>query len=334
MIGKRLQMVRDSLGLSRRSLAKQADISIHALNQYEQDGSMPSSDVLLRLAWCLGVPMDFLLRPVQIQPEMIRYYNPAITPDNLLKQITIDVINQAECWLMLRQLWVDFPLPLWSKFDLPMITTPDDVEMAVSRLYEHYQLGVSPITNMIAFLESLGVIVITSYVQNTTYPFDGLHVLTDNVPIVAVSGDCTGGHQRLVLAYALGDLCMPVLADDINRHQVCWRFARAFLLPKDSLLAELDNQKTISTKQLSTLGHKYGLPAKAVLQRICELNLNVVDLDNNQVDDGQTMVDDYPSERSELFEQLVHQALDRGMIGKSRAMELLDVCACHLQVKS
>lgn len=60
-LAARLIHYRERLGLTRRDLAEDAEISESALSGYESARVTPGSDVLARLALCLGVRTDTLL---------------------------------------------------------------------------------------------------------------------------------------------------------------------------------------------------------------------------------------------------------------------------------
>jgi transcriptional regulator with XRE-family HTH domain len=60
-LAARITQHRERIGLSRRELADDAEISESALSGYETARATPGSDILARLALCLGVRADALL---------------------------------------------------------------------------------------------------------------------------------------------------------------------------------------------------------------------------------------------------------------------------------
>lgn len=63
MLGDRLKLARNRVGLSLRDLAQllSNDISPQTISEYESGGIYPSSGVLVALAKALGVSLDFLM---------------------------------------------------------------------------------------------------------------------------------------------------------------------------------------------------------------------------------------------------------------------------------
>jgi len=61
IIGKRIKIQREEIGLSQKALAEEVDISPAAINQFEKGEKKPSSEVLARIAGKLGVSTDYLL---------------------------------------------------------------------------------------------------------------------------------------------------------------------------------------------------------------------------------------------------------------------------------
>ena len=58
--GRVLQEVREAVGLSQSELAREADVSIDSLRNWEQDRALPKIDVVTKLARAMGVSLDRL----------------------------------------------------------------------------------------------------------------------------------------------------------------------------------------------------------------------------------------------------------------------------------
>lgn len=61
MLGKRIAVLRRSLGLSQSALAKRLGVSPSAVGMYEQGRREPSVDTLVRLSRIFDVTTDYLL---------------------------------------------------------------------------------------------------------------------------------------------------------------------------------------------------------------------------------------------------------------------------------
>lgn len=335
MIGIRLKMAREAKNLSMQGLADLVGLSANMIKKYEHNTSMPSSDVLLRLMDVLGVEMDFLFRPVQVELGEVEYRTKSSTPKKLLKQITVDVTNQAERWLTLKELWLDFPVkPYCLEADLPTVHSLDDIEQFADALREYWQLGTNPIPKMIDLLEDLGIIIIVSDV-NTDNKFDGLQAVINNTPVIVVSSAWSGDRQRFTLAHELGHLVLPAylshdLPDDWNIEKACNRFAGAFLLPKSRMIHEFgEKRQKIYVKELAYLKREYGLSMRAIAYRAKDLGIitatyhKSINIIFNQKGWHKQEPEVYASEHTHTFKQLVYRAVAEQIISESKGAELL-----------
>lgn len=337
MIGQRLKMAREASGLSMKDLATAVNLSATMIKKYEHNESMPSSDVLLKLMQVLNVQLDFLFRPIGVQLGAVEYRKKSNTPQKLLKQITTDTLNQAERWLTLKDLWLDFPVPMYHlSADLPTVQSYDDIEIFTDLLREHWQLGTNPIPNMIDVLEELGIMVIVSDVA-VTAKFDGLQAMVNDMPVVVVSSAWHGDRQRFTLAHELGHLVLQsYLSDSLDIEKACNRFAGAFLLPKSRLIQELgDKREKIYQRELAYLKQEYGISMRAIVYRAKDLaiisehyhkTLNII-FNKKGWQKQEPIL--YPSENTHLFKQLVYRAVAEEIISQSKGAQLLGLSVYH-----
>jgi transcriptional regulator with XRE-family HTH domain len=75
MVSIRLHRARKAAGLSRRALAELVGISSYEIKKYEYDISIPSSDILIRLARALDVRTEYFFRQETISLDGIKYCN-------------------------------------------------------------------------------------------------------------------------------------------------------------------------------------------------------------------------------------------------------------------
>lgn len=341
MIGRRLKMARDAQGLSMKQLAEQVNVSANMIKKYEHNESMPSSDVLLRLVDSLKVSLDFLFRPFQVELGKVEFRKKAHTPQKLLNQITVDVTNQVERWLTLKELWLNFPVqPFMQDTVLPTIHSLSDVDAIADKLRSYWELGTNPIPNMIDLLENLGIVVIVSDIKNLSHQFDGLQAMVNDLPIIVVSSAWTGDRQRFTLAHELGHLILQncPLPDNIDIEKACNRFAGAFLLPKSQMLQELGEKRSkIFLDELSLLKHEYGISMAAILYRAKDLEIISDNYHKSwsicfRKQGWHKREPDMPyaSEQTHRFKQLVYHAVAEGIISESKGAELLDVSVFDL----
>lgn len=129
MIGERLKRARAAAGLSMDKLGRAAGVTAPMIQKYERGESMPSSSVLIKLSEALNVRTEYFFRPSQIQLSGVEYRKKTKAPKKLLDQISADVLDQAERWFELKNLWPDFPIPDFVRPDgLPKVESMADIE--------------------------------------------------------------------------------------------------------------------------------------------------------------------------------------------------------------
>ncbi|GHG76923.1 transcriptional regulator [Alishewanella longhuensis] len=342
MIGERIKRARTAAGLSMQALGDIVGISANMVKKYEHNQSMPSSGVLLKLAAALSVRSEYFFRPAQETLGEVEYRKKASAPAKLLKKIESDVIDQAERWLALKNVWPNFPISDFDYHpDMSVVSSLAAIEQVAAKVRSDWQLGMNPLPDLIDLLESKGILVIVSNVPQAD-KFDGLQAKISGMPIVVVSAHWPGCRQRFTLAHELGHLILHGLLDDsIDEEMACNRFASAFLLPDIGLYQHLGEQRSnIDAKELYFLKHEYGLSMAACLYRSADLGV-ISEEKKRQIfiqfsQNGwrkQEPGKPYPQEQTQLFEQLVYRALAEGILSESKAAELLQisVMALHKQ---
>lgn len=335
MIGERLKRARAAAGLSMGLLGQQAGVSANMIKKYEHDESMPSSGVLIRLAKALAVRVEYFFRPAKITLNGVEYRKRANTPAKALKRIEADVLDQAERWYELVNLWPNFPVPPFSMpAQLPeQISCLEQVEELANQIRAVWQLGLGPIPDLVDVLESKGILVILTQVE-VQAKFDGLQASVAGKPVIVISAQQPGDRQRFTLAHELGHLLLHGrLSEELDEEKACHRFASAFLLPACALRQQLGEKRhALEMQELYLLKHEYGLSMQSCLYRAADLEIitqtvreRLFMVFSKRGWRTQEPGDRYPQETTLLFQQLVYRALGEGLIGESKAAELLGI---------
>ena len=335
MFAERLVRARKAAGLSMSALAEQVGVSANAIKKYEHGNNMPSSSNLLKLAKALDVRSEYFFRPMNVELQGVEYRKRKNTPKKILDQITGDVMDQAERWAELLDLYPD-PVKPVPDFTLPeslpnQIASFDDIENIANKMRAEWALGLNPIHDMIDTLVSQGVMIISTNVE-ANKKFDGLAGNIDVTPVVVVSAHQPGDRQRFTLAHELGHLVLhDRLADGLDEEKACNHFAGGFLLPKQALLQHLGERRSaIEPRELFMLKHEFGISMMAILYRAgqCKIISGSLQKQYNMrfnksgwrtCEPGEA----YPNEDTYLFKQLVYRALGEDYIGESKAAELI-----------
>ncbi|WP_258808431.1 XRE family transcriptional regulator [Pseudidiomarina sp. CB1] len=335
MFAERFVRARKASGLSMQALADKVGLSANAIKKYEHGDAMPSSSNLMKLSKALNVRSEYFFRPTKIEVEGIEYRKRASISQKILNKIRSDVLDQAERWYELLDLFPDSAKPI-ANFELPQdlpesITDYEEIDSVADCMREHWQLGLNPVQDMVDTFESRGLMVILTYIE-TDKKFDGLAGTIKEQPLIVISGSQAGDRQRFTLAHELGHLVLrDRLANSIDEEKACDRFAGAFLLPTSAVKRELGEKRSqLESRELYMLKGEYGISMAGITIRAQQCRIitsgyyaHVMRYFSKQGWRKQEPGDAYPSEQTFLFKQLVYRALSEEYIGESKAAELL-----------
>jgi Zn-dependent peptidase ImmA (M78 family)/DNA-binding XRE family transcriptional regulator len=334
MIGERINRARSAAGLSLKALGEIVGVSNNMIKKYEHGNSIPTSGMLIKISKALGVRNEYFFRPDHVTLTNVEYRKRSSTPAKVLKRIKADVLDQAERWQELANIWPSFPLPKFDKGDLAAkVTTLDDVDTLSQSLRAEWGLGENPIPDLIDTLESKGILVIITDVDESA-KFDGLQATVSDQPVIVVSSNWPGDRQRFTIAHELGHLYLHgQLPADLDEEKACNRFAGSFLLPTRSIRSQMGERRhNIEIQELYMLKHEYGLSMSACLYRAKDVGIieerthtKIMIYFNKHHWRKKEPNDAYPKEQTYLFKQLVYRALGEGIVSESKAAELLGV---------
>lgn len=330
-LGERLKSARKRAGLSLRALAERAGVSAQAISKYERDLDVPGSVVLIRLAEALDVSLEWLLRPIQVSlsPPAYRSHR-----SRLGKRAMRQIEEQVREWLE-RYLAVEEITGERQPFLLPDIRRTigqvEDVESVADDLRRAWGLGEDAIQDLMATLEAHGIKV---GVMPAPDHFDALTLLADGqTPVIVVREGASGDRQRMSLAHELGHLILDMPADWDERavESAAYRFAGAFLVPRQAALRELGERRAhLDLYELYLLKHRYGMSMQAWIHRARDLGIispataqQLYRLFRQKGWHLQEPGDPYPPEKTTRLERLVMRALMEELITQERAAELL-----------
>ena len=338
MFSQRLRLIRIANGLSLRDLQARIDnlVSAQAISNYERGESMPSSNVLLALANALGVSVSFLISGRQAELGALAFRRDRFRSRRRKARVEASILNLLDRYLPLEEI-LCLASVAWDKpreAPWPVVADASEAEQAASELRARWRLGADPIANMAELLEKRGVKVLSMRLRN----FDALaaRVQRDSaeaVCVIVVNESRPGERRRLGMARELGRLLLAV-DPKVSARTATRRFAGAFLMPADTLRAELGKRrKRISRGELLSLKRLFGVSLQALAYRSRELGIlsrasckRLLDEMSRQGwrDPPYDEPDPIPCPPSGRLERLCFRALSEGLISDSRAAELLE----------
>lgn len=346
MIGQRLNLARRAAGLSLRELAEKIGnkVTAQAIGKYENDHMMPNSDVLTELAAGLGVTEEFLLSPGAVELEDAEFRK-EITTSRSEATLEARVLASVERYLQIEDILAAESAAWHFPPEFPyLVRKVEDAELAARKLRQKWDLGSDPLPNLVEFLEEHGIKVVClplpeeisgmiCWVRNSN---------GERIPVIALNEDHDGGRQRFSLGHELGHLIL-VFPDEFaekDREKFCNRFASAFLIPLDALVAKIGrHRRMLSLEELFALKPLFGVSAQAIIYR-CK-DLAIINpaaygrLFAEFTKRGWRKKEPMPlrPERPVRFARMCLRALAEDCISESKAAELLQVPIRQLDAK-
>ncbi len=346
MIGKRLRLAREALGLSLRDLeaAIQNQVTAQAIGKYERDESMPSSGVLLALAEALRVSPEFLLSEREIELTGVDFRKDPKAGAKEERAVEAMVLDHVERYLELEELVPGahqvWHAPAGREFQIRRI---EDAEEAAEALRKVWKLGIDPIPIMAELLEDKGVKVITLELPENVSGSKAFvqRKKEENVPVIVVNGGHNGERQRFTLAHELAHLVLNFVGlSDKQQEKAADRFAGAFLMAKEMLLRLLGKHRTaISMGELVELKKLFRVSIAGIVVRCRQLELisaavyariwnqiRVLGWNGPKSTEPHKLDPEVP----QRMERLSLRAVAEGVISEAKAAELLRISVREL----
>ncbi|MEX1139684.1 MAG: XRE family transcriptional regulator [Bacteroidota bacterium] len=336
MMGARIKQARIAAGMSLRDLADRTNnyISAQAIHKYELGKSVPSSEVLLQLGKALDVKVEFFFRSNKTEIELGEpaYRKGSAVSEKELQSIRAKVKDHLEKYLELESFFPDnrFERPSRPKSSKKLIRKQEDIELTARKLRKEWKLGIDPIEQPTEVLEDRGIKMI---MLDADKDFDGLSCWANrNIPVIVVRKNQKSDRLRFSIMHELGHLLLRT-SKAIDAEKAANRFAGAFLVPKEAVLAELgENRHKLSLYELKDLRQKYGMSVQAWIYRAHDLAIIsnslyrqlFAFLRSKGLRDQELGVE-LPVEEPRRFERLAIQAVEEDLISDSKGAELLGI---------
>lgn len=260
-VPSRLRAAREFRGLNQAKVAAEVGVSAATVSCWEKGQYVPTSQNVIEIASVLGFPITWF------EQDELNLVDEHALSFRCQSRMTAALRNQSSrTWdfaaLIAAQLRADFNLPSVFVPDYSEeVTRAEELnkpeertgpEVAAQMLRDELRLGVSPIDNMVAVLESMGVLVFWTSIDSKTV--DAYCHWDDNNPIVVLNiNQRCGERSRFNAAHELGHLVLhresiyrqnfedsdeeiEIVDGETRqkREQEANAFASAFLLPEQS----------------------------------------------------------------------------------------------------
>lgn len=346
MIGQRLKISRLASGFSLRDLMARIDnrVTAQAISKYERNESMPSSGVLIALADALDVSVDYLAGDGDIVLEAVDFRKKKPIGRREEARIKARVLHLLERYLTVEEI-LGLPSVAWDKpreAPWPVVRNLSEAEQGALGLRIHWGLGLGldPIPNLVEPLEERGIKVLAMDLPDV----DGLTARVrrekaEAASVIVVNQGDWGERQRFTVAHEIGHMVLDVFPK-LNEEKAAHRFAGAFLMPAETLRAEIGKRrKSMGWGELFELKRLFGVSVQALTYRCKDLGIFSNSLFRSLFDEfsrrgWRTPPHKEPyameGEKPRRFERLCYRALVEGAVSDAKAAELLGISVHEL----
>ena len=318
----RLVIARQRRGWTKKMLSDLADLTVKTLSAYESGDSIPTDDSLSRVAASLGFPEAFFYGPDVEAP----------TDENAsfrsFSRMTAGQRNAALAAGGIAYLlsdWID------KKFNLPTPAVPDctglSPEMAAEAVRAEWDLGQTPIKNMIHLLEAKGVRVF-SLAEETSQVNAFSCWRRGTTPFVFLNTQKSAESSRFDAAHELGHLVLHRHGENKGKEieNEANAFASALLMPKQSVLAH--GWQCRSTEDIIRFKKIWNVSAMALAYRLHHVGIltewlyRTVCIELSTRGGRTKEINPSPNETSQILQKVLGMARDQGRSMRVIADEL------------
>jgi transcriptional regulator with XRE-family HTH domain len=273
---RRLKSIRQARGMTLEALSEAMGgvVTKQALSKYETGLSVPSPRVLISMAKALSVKAIDLVAEPSVEVRVVAFRKRASLAKGRQQTVEHAVALDLERRVALQDLvgqQCSGAMPLGQY----AVSGLEEIESAAEQLRDAWNLGRDPIGNVVEVLEDHCVHVIDI---DAPEKFDGMSAIAtvggDTVAAAVVTrSGIPGERQRLNLSHELGHLALSP-AEGVDHEKAAYRFGAAFLAPRETLLAEVgQNRHDITPDELFILKRTFGLSLAALVYRLHDLGV-------------------------------------------------------------
>lgn len=270
---ERLTLARELRGLTKTELAERVQKTPGAISQFETGRTKPEPGTVGALALALQVPAGFFARAGGREPvptEAAYFRSLRSTTQGRRRQLLSRAVLACEL-VDLLEAEVEFP-----PADVPQVTSPlrtvEDIEAVAEAVRKEWGLGLGPISNVVALLESKGILVLRLSQEETDV--DAFSVRSRQRPLVfLVAAKDSTSRTRMDGTHELGHLVMhhDAAPGSIAMEREANRFASAFLFPREHFLKE--GPRSLNWGLMYELKRRWGVSVAAIVRRAFDLGM-------------------------------------------------------------
>jgi len=269
---KRITFARELQALTKKELAGKIGKTPSAVTQFEQGTLRPDLETFVRISLALGMPPAFFARGrrpnTRIKLDACNFRALRAATQRERRQSTRIGELILELMGYLEEQGVVFPKDQVTPFTCPAENC-EEVEQIASELRRQWGMGFGPIPNIVKLLESKGVFVLPIY--EACERVDAFSTWAGTRPCVMLAYGKKPSRARFDAGHELGHLILheDAVPDEHNTESEAFRFAGAFLAPREGFLQECPRQWSLAAFKM--LKFRWKMSIAALVRRAYDL---------------------------------------------------------------
>lgn len=267
-------LVRESHGWTQRELSDRLDMTQGLVSKVENGLIALTGDKLEKFATVLDCPADLLVdeHPVRgLEVTCLHHRRKgSLMPIGVKKRVeALTHLTRVSVEGFLRGVEITADEQLER---LPIEQFEAGAAEVAQVLRAQWRIPSGPITNMVALLEAVGIVVVIrplgTHAQDavSTWPHE-----IGRPPIMLVNSGLSSDRQRFTVAHELGHLVMHVMPGT-EQEKEANAFAAEFLAPAEEIKPQLEGLRPSDFPRLVELKAQWGLSVAALIQRAKDLD--------------------------------------------------------------
>jgi Zn-dependent peptidase ImmA (M78 family)/DNA-binding XRE family transcriptional regulator len=247
----------------RKELAARCGVSAQTVSNWERAHTVPSTELVARIASVLSFPEDFFYRDeLDRMPAGAASFRARSRIPSRHKHAALaagDLARELAAWIEER-------------FELPEVRLPalhgQGPELAAQVLRTEWLLGQRSVPNMIHLLESRGVLVFS--LAQDCRAIDAFSFWSGSRPIVLLNTLKSAERSRIDAAHELFHLVAHSEETGKKEEEEAESFAGAFLMPADDILQQVP--PVVSLPYFIQIKQRWGVSLPALVYRLHKLS--------------------------------------------------------------
>ncbi|MCB1805308.1 MAG: ImmA/IrrE family metallo-endopeptidase [Candidatus Competibacteraceae bacterium] len=271
-VPEQLTRARELNALTKTALAKKIDKTASAITQFESGVIQPDPKTLSRLSLALYVPVSFFARKplgprLTIDDAHFRSLR-SVSQQSRRQALRIGELAYEIMSVLEEREGIELPHEKISQLKQSIFSTRD-IESLATAVRRSWGLGDGPIPGLMSLLESKGINILP--LANDCEGVDAFSFWYQNRPFIMLTMGKNASRAHFDAAHELGHLLMheDALPADPDTEKQADQFASAFLLPKETFLAECPNRWSLD--KFKALKKRWHVSIRAMVYRAHKL---------------------------------------------------------------